>query len=228
MASIKIKNFKFGLDTRRSELESQAGTLLRLVNAHVNQGGEIEKRFGFFRQPRPTSTYGAQPTSAGIVIFGSRAFMTAEEDITAGNLGTGVYQYKVTIVTADGEFYSTIGSASFTATGSKRALLINVPTGAIASGVLSRKVYRTEAGGSTYKLAGTISGNVTTTFNDNVADGSLGATLGTLQGDELIYQRLTHPDGSSTMHGVNFSECYGGKAWVVARFADMEDRKSVV
>jgi hypothetical protein len=41
-------------------------------------------------------------------------------------------------------------------------------------GVISRKVYRTEAGGSTYKLLATIANNTATTFVDNVADGSLG------------------------------------------------------
>jgi hypothetical protein len=41
-------------------------------------------------------------------------------------------------------------------------------------------VYRTVAGGAAYLLAGTISDNVTTTFTDNVADGSLGVAAPTV------------------------------------------------
>jgi hypothetical protein len=47
MPEIVIRNFKFGLDTRRSELTSQPGTLAALTNAHINQGGEAEKRYAF-------------------------------------------------------------------------------------------------------------------------------------------------------------------------------------
>jgi hypothetical protein len=47
------------------------------------------------------------------------------------------------------------------------------------SGTTSRKLYRTVAGGSVYKLLATISDNSTTTYADNTADGSLGANLST-------------------------------------------------
>jgi len=40
-----------------------------------------------------------------------------------------------------------------------------------------RKIYRTTAGGSTLKLLATVSDNHTTTYTDEIADGSLGATI---------------------------------------------------
>lgn len=73
MPTIKLKNFKYGLDSRRSELESQPGTLVELENAHINQGGEIEKRKAFVYTAFPADTFGAQATSLGIVTFGSIA-----------------------------------------------------------------------------------------------------------------------------------------------------------
>lgn len=47
------------------------------------------------------------------------------------------------------------------------------------TGVTQRKLYRTTAGGSTLKLVTTMFDNVTTSYLDNVADGSLGATAPT-------------------------------------------------
>lgn len=72
---IQIQNFKFGLDSRRSELTSQPGALVRCENAHINHGGEIEKRKGFFRNQLgyPTNTFGLEYTSVGRVTFGSDA-----------------------------------------------------------------------------------------------------------------------------------------------------------
>lgn len=73
MPSLKIKNFKFGLDARKSEVEAQAGTLVELTNAHINQGGEVEKRKAFVRTAVSASAFGAQPTASGIATFGSDA-----------------------------------------------------------------------------------------------------------------------------------------------------------
>ena len=55
--------------------------------------------------------------------------------------------------------------------------LTSISTG--PGGTTARNVYRTEAGGSTLKLLTTISNNTTTTFNDTIADGSLGASAPT-------------------------------------------------
>lgn len=72
---IYIQNFKFGVDARRSELASQPGTLVKCENAHINHGGEIEKRKGFFKNQYtyPTNTFGLEVTASGMVTFGSDA-----------------------------------------------------------------------------------------------------------------------------------------------------------
>lgn len=89
---LTLTNFSFGLDTRKSQLTSQPGTLLTLENGHVNQGGEIEKRKGFFVIDSnipyfPTGTgycFGMEVTSSGLYTFGSAS------SGTVGALPTGV------------------------------------------------------------------------------------------------------------------------------------------
>lgn len=71
MADIKIKDFRKGLDTRRSVLETELGALIELENAHINQGGEIEKRKKFLQVAMPDGTFGAQSNGTSIVTFGS-------------------------------------------------------------------------------------------------------------------------------------------------------------
>lgn len=94
----------------------------------------------------------------------------------AGNLGTGTYQYKVTFVTASGETEgSASGSVAVTTPGSDGQVNVTFTTG--PTGVTGRKIYRTLVGGSTFKLLTTVADNTTTLYLDNIADGSLGATL---------------------------------------------------
>lgn len=75
MAYLEITNFKFGLDERRSELTSQIGSLDTLNNAHVNEGGECEKRRAFFPMNDQSflsngKTLGFNAESGGLVVFG--------------------------------------------------------------------------------------------------------------------------------------------------------------
>jgi uncharacterized phiE125 gp8 family phage protein len=94
----------------------------------------------------------------------------------AGNLSNGAYRYRVTFVTADGETeggdITGAVSVADNATNGQIALTA-IPLG--GAYVTSRKIYRTEADGSDYLLLATIADNTTTTYNDNIADGSLGA-----------------------------------------------------
>jgi hypothetical protein len=75
MEYLSIQNFKYGLDARRSAMTSQPGALVRLENAHINAGGEIEKRKAFYRSPNlfPDNTFGLEVTEDGLVTFGSDA-----------------------------------------------------------------------------------------------------------------------------------------------------------
>ena len=94
----------------------------------------------------------------------------------AGNVTNGAHRYLVTFVTADGETEAGAISASVTVadkTVNGKVELTAIPIG--GAGVTSRKVYRTEAAGSTYLLLATISNNTASTYTDNIADASLGA-----------------------------------------------------
>lgn len=81
MAYLNIANFKFGVDTRRSELTSVLGTLLTGDNGHINQGGEFELRKAFVgidcdvgsitAGTLPAGCFGAEPGESTIYTFGS-------------------------------------------------------------------------------------------------------------------------------------------------------------
>lgn len=81
-----IENFKYGLDTRRSELTSQPGTLSTCNNAHINMGGEVEKRKAFVECPTPATgsapgyipAFGFESSENGLVTFGSTVDRPAE------------------------------------------------------------------------------------------------------------------------------------------------------
>jgi len=58
---------------------------------------------------------------------------------------------------------------------SEQVDITNIKVGLLLT--MHRKIYRTVAGGAVYFLVGTIADSTTTTFTDNVADGSLGAEI---------------------------------------------------
>lgn len=104
------------------------------------------------------------------------ALTSALAGLGAGNLSAGLYKYKVTLVNATGETNGGTANAGTTVVDpgvDGQVALSAIPTG--ATGTTARKIYRTTAGGSTYKLLATIDDNTTTTHIDNVADASLGA-----------------------------------------------------
>ena len=69
-----LSNFAPGLDTRRSILTSQPGTLQTLQDAHVNQGAEIDKRLAFVDLGAlPSGTFGFESVQGGVIVFGSEA-----------------------------------------------------------------------------------------------------------------------------------------------------------
>lgn len=94
-----------------------------------------------------------------------------------------------TDTTADASLGSTTPTYVNTASSGQMSLS-NIATG--PTGTTARNVYRTIAGGSEYKFAFSVSGNVTTTATDNVADGSLGevapttSTIGPSVGDASL------------------------------------------
>lgn len=100
----------------------------------------------------------------------------------------GTYLYKVTYVTKDG-YESEPGTVSASITVASKRITVTVPTSG-AYNVASRKIYRTVASGSVFKLLTTISDDSTTSYSDNTADGSLGADL--VEVSTLLYVPSTY------------------------------------
>lgn len=104
-----IQNFRYGLDTRREQLVSQPGTLAVIQNAHIDVGGEIDKRKAFTATGAtlklPAGTYGFQDTDTGAMVFGSAS------PGSIGTLPTGVVyqqlQSPFTDLTMTGVVFST-------------------------------------------------------------------------------------------------------------------------
>lgn len=96
---------------------------------------------------------------------------------------TGGYSYKVTYVNSNlvESDVSTVGNTITASTEDIR--LTSIAVAPASFGVGSRRIYRTEADGTTYKRLVTLSDNTTTTYDDGVVDGSLGVTAPTDQGE---------------------------------------------
>jgi len=91
---------------------------------------------------------------------------------------TGAYYYTLTFVTALGETAPWPGTATVVNPSSQQVNLSAIPTG--PAGTIARRIYRTPAtpvDPKDYRLVATISDNTTTTYTDNLADGSLGAPV---------------------------------------------------
>jgi len=93
-------------------------------------------------------------------------------------LGIGLYQYAVTFVTANGETTPGTQAQITTTSGNQRVQLSNIPIG--PSGTTARRIYRSAVGGGQKKLVTTIADNITTSYLDQIPDGSLGASAPTL------------------------------------------------
>lgn len=105
---------------------------------------------------------------------------------------TGDYQYKITFVNSQ-VVEGDVGpiNATFTAAG-EEILVSSIPVAPQSWGVDARNVYRTEAGGTTFKLAGQISNNTATTFTDNSSDSELGTDAPTDNGVPPVYGIVTY------------------------------------
>jgi hypothetical protein len=93
---------------------------------------------------------------------------------SVGLLNVGAYYYAITYVTAGGE--EVLGSVSNIVT-LTFAHKIDLTFSLGYSGTLTRNIYRTTAGSSTLYYLDSIPNNTTTTYQDNIADASLGAQI---------------------------------------------------
>jgi len=104
----------------------------------------------------------------------------------------GDYQYKFTFVnSALVEGNPSDASTTFTVS-SKIINVSSIPVGTASWGVASRKIYRTVAGGTTFKLVATISDNTTTSYDDNIADAALGANAPSEKGMPPKYSTIIY------------------------------------
>ena len=121
--------------------------------------------------PTTTSTIGTAPTGAGL---------------------TGAYSYKVTYVNSQ-SVESDVGPVSNTMTATNENIrLTGIPVAPQSFGAGSRRLYRTESGGTVYKRVTTINDNTTTTYDDAIADGSLGAAAPTDKGVPPLYSAIVY------------------------------------
>lgn len=116
---------------------------------------------------------------------------------------TGNYKLVGTIanntatIFADNIADGTLGADAPTTAEDSQVALTAIPTGN-AGIVTARKIYRTTAGGSTYKLLATLSDNTTVIYTDNIADGSLGANAPTSNTTGTEYQYTSNDTGAKT------------------------------
>lgn len=105
-----------------------------------------------------SGVYIAKPSSAPSVAAGAQSgSMTT----------TGNYSYKVTYVTGWGETDPSVASSNIVATNGT-VVLSSIPV-STDSNVISKKIYRTATGGSTYALVDTVKNEVTT-YTDDMDD----------------------------------------------------------
>lgn len=99
-----------------------------------------------------------------------------------GNVLNGDYQYKVTYVNSN-LVESDVSPATATFTfASQNGYLASIPVAPASFGINSRRLYRTDAGGETFKRIATINDNTTTTYEDGVASSAAGTEAPTDQG----------------------------------------------
>ncbi len=179
------------------------------------EGGKEEasnnRKLFFFNgvdEPQVLSGDGATTTDLGATgVTAPTAPTVALAGEGAGNLDADAYYYKITFVNANGETEAGTASAVVTATaGDGQVAITAIPVSPHVS-VTSRKIYRTEGGGATYSLLTTLSDNTTTTYDDNTADGSLGAAAPSTN------TAGTYPSDWSGSNQPTFGVNHEGRMW---------------
>ncbi|GEM_PF-2311624 len=118
----------------------------------------------------------------GVVAWELGSCKTALVTDSGGSVTAGAHYYAVTFIVSGYEVINGALSNTVTTNASHtKVSLSHIPLG--PTGTTARKIYRTAAGGATLKLLATISDNSTMTYTDNIADGSLGATMAAVNND---------------------------------------------
>lgn len=111
----------------------------------------------------------------------------------AGNLA-GDYRYKVVFVNSAavyGDVSPATTTFTVTSTGGQTRVS-SIPVAPTSHGINARRLYRTDAGGTTYKFIATISDNSTTTYDDNIASSAAGVVAPTDNGEPPKYSVICY------------------------------------
>jgi hypothetical protein len=154
--------------------------LMTVTDSEAGEGyGVIQKwfwrAFGRYLPSRPAKKNGGATWGAGC----------SAAQGAAGNVEVGTHNYAVTLVDGNGvESYASANGSVVVGGSASHVSLTAIITGAASTNITARKIYRTKvASGVQFFLLTTISDNVTTTYDDNTADASLGARMSsTLEG----------------------------------------------
>lgn len=104
-----------------------------------------------------------------------------------GSVLTGTFSWAVTFVNSqlvEGNASPVTSSITLTA---KNGALTSIPVAPTSWGVASRRIYRKSSAAGFYQRVATISDNSTTSYDDGIADASLGATMPTDNGVPPLY-----------------------------------------
>lgn len=121
---------------------------------------------------------------------------------SAGGL-SGTYSYRFSYVNSalvEGDVSSNTTALTVSA---KTIGLTSIPVAPQSFGVNARRIYRTEAGGTSWKRVAEIADNTTTTYADNLADTALGALAPVDNGEPPNWSVATYHQGRLWMNDVN-------------------------
>jgi hypothetical protein len=95
MPYLLVQDFKLGLDSRRNELTSPAGSLMLCSNAHISRGGEVEKRHCFEKiATLPDKHFGLEVTSDSLFVFALERDVTEASAAQLKNNGVSIQVLK--------------------------------------------------------------------------------------------------------------------------------------
>lgn len=195
-----ISSFQGGLDARKFFLSLPPGTLTTLVNGHITQGGEIEKRKLFLPWLLPNGTFGAQETTDGIVIFGSSTYTawSGGQTLISGTGNSAIVTLSVapggTWIPAPGDPITVSGSLDPNVNGN---FVVQSFSGGAGGGVLT---YLLPNGTPYFNVESTV---ITPIFPADV-----------------IYQQLTYPVSGVTLTDIVSSTYFDGVVQAVTKWSN--------
>jgi hypothetical protein len=183
------------------------GTASALVSAYVALSREVPLRAVVAGTAGNATTIEVtDPNTTWVVrLKGATGLAVALAGAGAGSVTNGSHVYTVRFYDASGRESAPSATASVTVVNNAadgKVSVSGIPVGP-AGHTVGRKIYRTTAGSTTaFKLLTTIADNTTTTYTDNTADGSLGATMAT---QSYFFGGTDTPPANAVLIGANWA-----------------------